>query len=37
MRTARYSSDMTDAEWHLIEPLLPPAACTLPTGGHPEK
>lgn len=37
MSTARYPSDMADAEWHLIEPLLPPAACTLPTGGHPEK
>lgn len=36
MRTRRYPSDTTDAEWALIEPLLPPAACTLPTGGHPE-
>lgn len=26
-----YPSDLTDAEWHLIEPLIPPAK----TGGHP--
>lgn len=28
---ARYPSDLTDAEWFLIEPLLPPARC----GGRP--
>ncbi|MDT0485247.1 IS5 family transposase [Streptomyces doebereineriae] len=28
---------MTDAEWELIEPLLPPPACTQPSGGRPEK
>ncbi|MEU5902283.1 IS5 family transposase [Streptomyces venezuelae] len=28
---------MSDAEWSLIEPLLPPPSCTLPTGGRPEK
>lgn len=28
---------MTDAEWVLIEPLLPPPACALPPGGRPEK
>ncbi|WP_190113122.1 IS5 family transposase [Streptomyces cinnamoneus] len=27
---------MSDAEWSLIEPLPPPPASTLPTGGHPE-
>ena len=32
-RTPRYPSDMTDAQWALIEPLLPPAK----TGGRPEK
>lgn len=37
MREPRYPSDMTDAEWALIEPLLPPAACTTARGGHPEK
>ncbi len=26
-----YPSDLTDAEWHLIEPLIPPPK----TGGHP--
>ncbi|MBV1942133.1 IS5 family transposase [Streptomyces sp. BV286] len=28
---------MTDAEWSLLEPLLPPPACTTPRGGAPEK
>ncbi|GGZ44694.1 DDE transposase [Streptomyces poonensis] len=37
MRERRYPTDMSDAEWRLIEPLLPPPACTLPTGGRPEK
>ncbi|MEV8546423.1 IS5 family transposase [Streptomyces sp. NPDC051572] len=36
MREPRYPSDMTDAEWRLIEPLLPVPACQKPTGGHPE-
>ena len=36
-REPRYPSDMTDAEWAVLEPLLPPMACTLPTGGHREK
>ncbi|MFD3926618.1 IS5 family transposase [Streptomyces sp. NPDC058614] len=36
MREPRYPSDMTDAEWQLIEPLLPAPACQKPTGGHPE-
>ncbi|MFJ3804701.1 IS5 family transposase [Streptomyces sp. NPDC090088] len=36
MRRPRYPSDTTDAEWALIEALLPPAACE--TGrGRPEK
>ncbi|MFF0465791.1 IS5 family transposase [Streptomyces mexicanus] len=37
MRQRRYPSDMTDAEWALIEPLLPPPACETPSGGRPEK
>jgi transposase len=37
MRTSRYPSDMTDAEWALIEPLLPTPACKTPKGGAPEK
>jgi len=36
VRTARYPSDTSDAEWALLEPLLPPAASTTATGGHPE-
>jgi putative transposase len=36
-RPRRYPSDMTDAEWEVIEPTLPPAASTTPQGGHPEK
>lgn len=32
-RTPRYPSDMTDAQWALIEPLLPAPK----TGGRPEK
>ena len=27
-RTPRYQTDLTDAEWHVIEPLLPPAKGT---------
>jgi transposase len=36
-RVRRYPSDATDAEWALIEPLLPVPACQSPTGGRPEK
>ncbi|WP_425824855.1 IS5 family transposase [Streptomyces fractus] len=32
-----YPSDMTDAEWAVIESLLPTPACQLPGGGRPEK
>jgi transposase len=35
-RQRRYPSDTTDQEWALIHPLLPPPACTTPTGGRPE-
>lgn len=37
MREPRYPSDMSDAEWALIEPLLPVPACQTPKGGAPEK
>jgi putative transposase len=33
MRTHHYPSDVTDAQWHLIEPHLPPE----PGGGRPRK
>ena len=36
-RTRRYPSDTTDAEWALLQPLLPRPACESPTGGRPEK
>lgn len=36
-RVRRYPSDTTDAEWTLIEPLLPTPACQTPAGGRPEK
>lgn len=37
MRRRRYPSDTTDAEWALLEPLLPVPACETATGGRPEK
>lgn len=36
-RRRRYPSDTTDAEWRLLEPLLPVPACHTPRGGRPEK
>lgn len=36
-RVRRYPSDTTDAEWALLEPLLPLPACQTPLGGRPEK
>jgi transposase len=35
-RPRRYPFDCTDAEWALIEPLLPIPACRTPSGGRPE-
>lgn len=35
-RTRRYPTDMTDAQWAVLEPLLPTPACQRPTGGRPE-
>lgn len=37
VRERHYPSDTTDAEWAILEPLLPKPACTRPTGGRPEK
>ncbi|MGW0819107.1 IS5 family transposase [Streptomyces viridiviolaceus] len=37
VRERCYPSDLTDAEWALIEPLLPVPACQTATGGRPEK
>ncbi len=37
MRKRRYPSDTTNAEWALIEPLLPTPACETLAGGRPEK
>ena len=36
-RVRRYPSDATEAEWALLEPLLPRPACQTPLGGRPEK
>lgn len=35
-RRTGYPTDLSDAQWQLIEPLLPAPACTQPTGGRPE-
>lgn len=37
MRQRRYPSDTTNAEWALLEPLLPEPACETSRGGRPEK
>jgi transposase len=36
-RTRRYPTDLTDAQWAVLEPLLPAPACQRPGGGRPEK
>lgn len=36
-RTRFYPSDLTDAEWEVLEPLLPVPACATASGGHPER
>jgi transposase len=36
-RPRTYPSDTTDGEWAILEPLLPPPACTTARGGRPEK
>jgi transposase len=37
VRLPRYTSDMTDAEWQVIEPLMPEAAWRAGHGGRPEE
>lgn len=37
MRHCRDSSDTTNAEWALIELLLPAPVCDTRTGGRPER
>jgi transposase len=36
-RPRHYPTDLTDAQWVVLAPLLPAPACRLPTGGRPEK
>ena len=36
-RTPYYTTDMTDDEWAVLEPLLPVMLCDTPLGGRPEK
>ncbi len=35
MQTLRYPSDLTDAQWDIIEPLLPLSGSGGSSGGHP--
>ncbi|MEU1647756.1 transposase [Streptomyces pristinaespiralis] len=35
--TAPHAKKVPDAEWAVLEPLLPVPACELPTGGRAEK
>src|SRR5262245_24045623 len=36
-RSRRYPSDLTDAQWAVLTPLLPVPACQRPGGGRPER
>ena len=36
-RRPRYPSDLTDGQWAVLEPLLPPMLCLTALGGRPEK
>jgi transposase len=36
-RQRRYPSDLTDAQWQVIGPLLPVPLCQTPLGGRPER
>jgi putative transposase len=36
-RRRKYCTDLTDRQWAVLEPLLPPPACLTATGGRPEK
>jgi transposase len=35
-RARRYPTDLTDAEWAVLEPLLPVMLCLTELGGRPE-
>jgi len=35
MQTLRYPSDLTDAQWAIVEPLLPPSGSGTASGGRP--
>jgi transposase len=35
-RTSCYPTDLTDGQWAVLEPLLPPMLCTTVLGGRPE-
>jgi putative transposase len=35
-RARRYPTDLTDAQWAILAPLLPEPACQRPSGGRPE-
>ena len=36
-RQRKYPTDLTDEEWAVLEPLLPPPACLTAAAGRPEK
>src|SRR5688572_18389008 len=36
-RARRYATDLTDAQWAVLAPLLPTPACQRPGGGRPER
>jgi putative transposase len=36
-RPRRYPSDLTDAQWAVLEPVLPVPLCRTPLGGRPER
>jgi transposase len=36
-RVPRYPTDLTDAQWAVLEPLLPVPLCLTPLGGRPEQ
>ena len=37
MPRKRYPTDLTDAEWTVLEPMLPPVKAGTPNGGRPPK
>jgi len=36
MLARKYPSDLSDAEWHILQPLVPGARCYTERGGRPE-